>query len=122
MSSTLVLLALLISLSIAVVFPELQFSRNSKVKISSEYEIMVNKQRKGFSVLGLLALVSFFIALQALSVPIFIFHLITDVIFALYAYLSFQVRSSAIQNANISIVNKFNNPEENNIELLKQAV
>ena len=88
MSSTLVLLALLISLSIAVVFPELQFSRNSKVKISSEYEIMVNKQRKGFSVLGLLALVSFFIALQALSVPIFIFHLITDVIFALYAYLS----------------------------------
>ena len=122
MSSTLVLLTLLISLSVAVVFPELQFSRNNNKKYTNEYEFMVSKQRKGFTLLGLTSLISFFTALQALSVPIFIFHLIVDVLFAIYAYLSFQVRSSAIQKANISFTGTIENYEDNNIELLRQAV
>ncbi len=59
MSSTLVLIALMLSLSIAVVFPELQYSKTNK-KASSEYQFMVDKQRKGFVILGLIAVVSFF--------------------------------------------------------------
>jgi len=71
---------------------------------------MVGKQRIGFTLLGLTSLISFFTALQALSVPIFIFHLIVD------------VRASAIQKANISFTGTIENYEDNNIELLKQAV
>ncbi len=59
MSSTLVLIALMVSLSVAVVFPELQYSKVSK-SISNEYQFMVEKQRKGFITLGLVALSSFF--------------------------------------------------------------
>ena len=54
MSSTLVLIALMVSLSVAVVFPELQYSKVSK-SISNEYQFMVEKQRKGFITLGLVA-------------------------------------------------------------------
>ena len=75
MSSTLVLIALMVSLSVAVVFPELQYSKVNK-SISNEYQFMVEKQRRGFITLGLIAIASFFIALQTLSVPIFVFHLI----------------------------------------------
>ena len=63
MSSTLVLIALMVSLSVAVVFPELQYSKVNK-SISNEYQFMVEKQRKGFITLGLVAISSFFIALQ----------------------------------------------------------
>ena len=87
MSSTLVLIALMVSLSVAVVFPELQYSKVSK-SISNEYQFMVEKQRKGFITLGLVALSSFFVALQTLSVPIFVFHLIIDVVSVSYTHLT----------------------------------
>ena len=120
MSSTLVLIALMISLSVAVVFPELQYSKVSK-SISNEYQYMVDKQRRGFITLGLIAVSSFFIALQSLSVPIFIFHLIIDVVFGIYAYTAFQVRSSSLQRNSLSYVDELL-ADDDNVEYLKQAV
>ena len=120
MSSTLVLIALMISLSVAVVFPELQYSKVSK-SISNEYQYMVDKQRRGFITLGLIAISSFFIALQSLSVPIFIFHLIIDVVFGIYAYTAFQVRSSSLQRNSLSYVDELL-ADDDNVEYLKQAV
>ena len=120
MSSTLVLIALMVSLSVAVVFPELQYSKVSK-SISNEYQYMVDKQRRGFITLGLVAMSSFFIALQSLSVPIFIFHLIIDVVFGIYAYTAFQVRSSSLQRNSLSYVDELL-ADDDNVEYLKQAV
>ena len=120
MSSTLVLIALMVSLSIAVVFPELQYSKVNK-SISNEYQFMVEKQRKGFIALGLVAITSFFIALQTLSVPIFVFHLIIDVVFGIYAYIAFQVRSSSLQKNSFTYVDD-PSADDDNVEYLKQAV
>ena len=52
MGSTLVLICLMLSLSIAVIFPEMKYSQTSNTSISSEFEYMVSKQRKGFLILG----------------------------------------------------------------------
>ena len=120
MSSTLVLIALMVSLSVAVVFPELQYSKVSK-SISNEYQFMVEKQRKGFITLVLVALSSFFVALQTLSVPIFVFHLIIDVVFGIYAYIAFQVRSSSLQKNSFTYVDD-PSADDDNVEYLKQAV
>ena len=120
MSSTLVLIALMVSLSIAVVFPELQYSKVNK-SISNEYQFMVEKQRKGFIALGLVAITSFFIALQTLSVPIFVFHLIIDVVFGIYAYTAFQVRSSSLQKNSFTYVDD-PSADDDNVEYLRQAV
>ena len=120
MSSTLVLIALMVSLSIAVVFPELQYSKIN-TSISNEYQFMVEKQRKGFITLGLVAITSFFIALQTLSVPIFVFHLIIDVVFGIYAYTAFQVRSSSLQRNSFIYVDD-SSADDDNVEYLKQAV
>ena len=82
MSSTLVLIGLLLSLSMAVILPEVQISKNQSnysFMISREYDFMVNKQRRGYLVLGLIAISTFFISIQTMSVPIFIAHLIFDV-------------------------------------------
>jgi len=64
---------------------------------------------------------SFFIALQALSVPIFVFHLIIDVVFGIYAYTAFQVRSSSLQRNSFTYVDD-STADNNNVEYLKQAV
>ena len=120
MSSTLVLIALMVSLSVAVVFPELQYSKVSK-SISNEYQFMVEKQRKGFITLVLVALSSFFVALQTLSVPIFVFHLIIDLVFGIYAYTAFQVRSSSLQKNSFTYVDD-SSAHDDNVEYLKQAV
>tara|TARA_Y100000591_G_C21583082_1_gene569332 strand:- start:322 stop:684 length:363 start_codon:yes stop_codon:yes gene_type:complete len=120
MSSTLVLIALMLSLSIAVVFPELQYSKVNKT-FSSEYQFMVDKQRRGFIILGLISVSSFFIALQTLSVAIFVFHLIIDVLFGIYTYIAFQVRSSSLQRNSFTYVDNLS-LDEDNIEYLEQAV
>ena len=106
MSSTLVLIGLLLSLSMAVILPEVQISKNQSnysFMISREYDFMVNKQRRGYLVLGLIAISTFFISIQTMSVPIFIAHLIFDVIFGVYAFLSFQVRRSMQMQNNLSL-------------------
>ena len=90
-------------------------------KSPSEFEYMVSKQRKGFLILGLLALLTFFTSIQTLSVGTFILHLLLDVVFGVYAYASFQVRASLIQMQNISSVNE-DILELDEYEYLKQAV
>ena len=109
MSSTLVLIGLLLSLSMAVILPEVQISKNQSnysFMISREYDYMVNKQRRGYLVLGLIAISTFFVSIQTMSVPIFIAHLIFDVIFGVYAFLSFQVRKSMQMQNNLSLGNQ----------------
>ena len=106
MSSTLVLIGLLLSLSMAVILPEVQISKNQSnysFMISREYDFMVNKQRRGYLVLGLIAISTFFVSIQTMSVPIFIAHLVFDVIFGVYAFLSFQIRRSMQMQNNLSL-------------------
>ena len=109
MSSTLVLIRLLLSLSMAVILPEVQISKNQSnysFMISREYDFMVNKQRRGYLILGLIAISTFFISIQTMSVPIFIAHLVFDVIFGVYAFLSFQIRRSMQMQNNLSLGNQ----------------
>tara|TARA_Y100000748_G_scaffold251509_1_gene216683 strand:+ start:785 stop:1153 length:369 start_codon:yes stop_codon:yes gene_type:complete len=96
MSSTFVLISLLLSLSMAVLVPEIKDSKRTIFSFSPEYDHMVNKQRKGFLTIGLLAVSTFFISIQTLSVPIFVLHLVLDVLFGVYAYISFQVRRATL--------------------------
>ena len=125
MSSTLVLIALLASLSMAVILPEVQISKkNNSINYSftPEYDYMVNKQRKVYLVIGLVALATFFVSLQTMSVGLFIVHLITDCIFGIYAFISFQVRrSSQLQNS-LNTISENNYVEYDNEEYLKEAV
>ena len=61
---------------------------------------MVSKQRKGFLTIGLLAVSTFFVSIQTLSVSLFVLHLFLDLLFGLYAYTSFQVRrTTLLQNS-----------------------
>ena len=100
MSSTFVLISLLLSLSMAVLVPEINESKKTIFSFSPEYDHMVNKQRKGFLTIGLLAVSTFFISIQTLSVPIFVLHLVLDMLFGVYAYISFQVRrATLLQNS-----------------------
>ena len=109
MSSTLVLIGLLLSLSMAVILPEVQISKNQSnysFMISREYDFMVNKQRRGYLVLGLIAISTFFVSIQTMSVPIFIAHLVFDIIFGVYAFLSFQIRRSMQMQNNLCLGNQ----------------
>ena len=125
MSSTLVLIGLLLSLSMAVILPEVQISKNQSnysFMISREYDFMVNKQRRGYLVLGLIAISTFFISIQTMSVPIFIAHLIFDVIFGVYAFLSFQVRRSMQMQNNLSPGNQQEMKKVEEESYFKEAV
>ena len=125
MSSTLVLIGLLLSLSMAVILPEVQISKNQSnysFTISREYDFMVNKQRRGYLVLGLIAISTFFISIQTMSVPIFIVHLVFDVIFGVYAFLSFQVRRSMQMQNNLSLGNQQEMKKVEEESYLKEAV
>lgn len=121
MSSTFVLISLLLSLSMAVLVPELKDSKKPIFSLSPEYDYMVNKQRKGFLSIGLLAVSTFFVSIQTLSVSLFVLHLFLDLFFGLYAYTSFQVRrTTLLQNSLVgsSFTNENNNQQE---EYLQEA-
>ncbi len=125
MSSTLVLIGLLLSLSMAVILPEVQISKNQSnysFMISREYDFMVNKQRRGYLVIGLMAISTFFISIQTMSVPIFIAHLVFDVIFGVYAFLSFQVRRSMQMQNNLSLGNQQEMKKVEEESYFKEAV
>ena len=125
MSSTLVLIGLLLSLSMAVILPEVQISKNQSnysFMISREYDFMANKQRRGYLVLGLIAISTFFISIQTMSVPIFIAHLVFDVIFGVYAFLSFQVRRSMQMQKNLSLGNQKEMKKVEEESYFKEAV
>ena len=120
MGSTLVLISLMLSLSIAVIFPEMKYSQTNSSSKTVKFDYMVNKQRKGFLILGLLAVITFFTSIQTLSVGIFVLHLLIDLVFGIYAYASFQVRASLIQMQKISSIDKV--PKFDEYEYIKQAV
>lgn len=125
MSSTLVLIGLLLSLSMAIILPEVQISKNQSnysFTISREYDFMVNKQRRGYLVLGLIAISTFFVSIQTMSVPIFIAHLVFDVIFGVYAFLSFQIRRSMQMQNNLSLGNQQELKKVEEESYLKEAV
>ena len=125
MSSTLVLIALLASLSMAVILPEVQISKKNNAinySLTPEYDYMVNKQRKVYLVIGLVALATFFVSLQTMSVGLFIVHLITDCIFGIYAFISFQVRRSTQLQNSLNTISENNYVEYDNEEYLKEAV
>ena len=125
MSSTLVLIALLASLSMAVILPEVQISKKNNAinySFTPEYDYMVNKQRKVYLVIGLVALATFFVSLQTMSVGLFIVHLITDCIFGIYAFISFQVRRSTQLQNSLNTISESNYVEYDNEEYLKEAV
>ncbi len=125
MSSTLVLIGLLLSLSMAVILPEVQISKNQSnysFMISREYDFMVNKQRRGYLVLGLIAISTFFVSIQTMSVPIFIAHLVFDVIFGVYAFLSFQVRRSMQMQNDLSLGNQQEMKKVEEESYFKEAV
>ena len=125
MSSTLVLIGLLLSLSMAVILPEVQISKNQSnysFMISREYDFMVNKQRRGYLILGLIAISTFFISIQTMSVPIFIAHLVFDVIFGVYAFLSFQVRRSMQMQNNLNLGNQQEMKKVEEESYFKEAV
>ena len=125
MSSTLVLIALLASLSMAVILPEMQISKSNNstnYSLTPEYDFMVNKQRRAYLMIGLFAVTTFFVSLQTMSIGLFVIHLITDCVFGIYAFISFQVRrSTQLQNS----LNTFDDNvqvEYGNEEYLKEAV
>ena len=125
MSSTLVLIALLASLSMAVVLPEMQISKkNNSINYSftPEYDFMVNKQRKVYLMIGLFAVATFFVSLQTMSIGLFVVHLITDCVFGIYAFISFQVRRSTQLQNSLSSFNDDVQVEYGNEEYLKEAV
>ena len=125
MSSTLVLIGLLLSLSMAVILPEVQISKNQSnysFMISREYDFMVNKQRRGYLVLGLIAISTFFVSIQTMSVPIFIAHLVFDFIFGVYAFLSFQIRRSMQMQNNLSLGNQQEMKKVEEESYFKEAV
>ena len=125
MSSTLVLIGLLLSLSMAVILPEVQISKNQSnysFMISREYDFMVNKQRRGYLILGLIAISTFFVSIQTMSVPIFIAHLVFDVIFGVYAFLSFQIRRSMQMQNNLSLGNQQEMKKVEEESYFKEAV
>ena len=69
MSSTFVLISLLLSLSMAILVPEIQDSKKAIFSFSPQYDYMVNKQRKGFLTIGLL--MGCLVAMYSLWVSIF---------------------------------------------------
>ena len=121
MSSTLILISLMLALSVAVIFPEFQYSNNSKISNNSEFDYMVNKQRKGFLIIGLGAISTFFVSIQLLSVPLFITHLLLDIVFGVYVYTAFQVRANSVQKRLIETSYTITDSIEPE-EYLKQAV
>ena len=109
----------------AVILPEVQISKkNNSINYSftPEYDYMVNKQRKVYLVIGLVALATFFVSLQTMSVGLFIVHLITDCIFGIYAFISFQVRRSTQLQNSLNTISESNYVEYDNEEYLKEAV
>ena len=125
MSSTLVLIALLASLSMAVVLPEMQISKkNNSINYSftPEYDFMVNKQRKAYLMIGLFAVATFFVSLQTMSIGLFVVHLITDCVFGIYTFISFQVRRSTQLQNSLGSFNDDVQVEYDNEEYLKEAV
>ena len=107
MTSPIVLLLLVISLSLAVIVPEYQSKRESSSQPDS-YTDLIRRQRRVYAVLGSIAVTTFAMAIELLSVSLFVTHLLVDCIFGIYALNAFRYRREvSIRNYNhVSISNE----------------
>ena len=107
MTSPIVLLLLVISLSLAVIVPEYQSKRESSSQPDS-YTDLIRRQRRVYAVLGSIAVTTFAMAIELLSVSLFVMHLLVDCIFGIYALNAFRYRREvSIRNYNhVSISNE----------------
>jgi len=94
------------SLSLAVLLPEYQLKKESSNQPDS-YIDLIAKQRRVYAVLGAIAVITFAMAIELLSVSIFVTHLVVDCIFGIYALNAFRYRREvSIRNYNhVSISN-----------------
>lgn len=106
MTSPIVLFLLVFSLSLAVLLPEYQLKKESSNQPDS-YIDLIRKQRRVYAVLGAIAVITFAMAIELLSVSIFVTHLVVDCIFGIYALNAFRYRREvSIRNYNhVSISN-----------------
>ena len=107
LTSSVVLLLLVSSLSLAVLLPEYQSNRELSSQPDS-YTNLIKRQRRAYAILGSFVVVTFAMAIELLSVSLFITHLVLDCIFGIYALNAFRYRREvSIRNYNhVSISNE----------------
>ena len=98
MTSPIVLLLLVASLCLAVLIPEYKTKGHSDFQPNS-LNRLISRQRKVYGLLGSAAVITFALAIELLSVPLFITHLILDCIFGIY------VRSAVLYRREVRINN-----------------
>lgn len=107
MTSPVILFLLVTSLSLAVLLPEYQSNRELSNQ-SGSYTNLIKRQRRVYAVLGSFAVATFAMAIELLSVSLFVTHLVLDCIFGIYALNAFRYRREvSIRNYNhVSISNE----------------
>ena len=91
MTSPVILFLLVTSLSLAVLLPEYQSNRELSNQ-SGSYTNLIKRQRRVYAVLGSFAVATFAMAIELLSVSLFVTHLVLDCIFGIYALNAFRYR------------------------------
>ena len=107
MTSPVILFLLVSSLSLAVLLPEYQSKRELNSQPDS-YIDLIRRQRRVYAVLGSFAVITFAMAIELLSVSLFVTHLVLDCIFGIYAMNAFRYRREvSLRNYNhVSISNE----------------
>ncbi len=98
MTSPIVLLLLVTSLCLAVLIPEYKTKGQLDFQTNS-FNNLVSRQRKVYAILGSGAVITFALAIELLSVPLFITHLVLDCLFGIY------VRSAVLYRREVRINN-----------------
>ena len=98
MTSPIVLLLLVTSLCLAVLIPEYKTKGQLDFQTNS-FNNLVSRQRKVYAILGSAAVITFALAIELLSVPLFITHLVLDCLFGIY------VRSAVLYRREVRINN-----------------
>ena len=106
MTSPIILILLISSLCLAVLVPEYQYKGNSSLE-SNSLSDLIRRQRRVYAVLGSSAVLTFTLAIEYLSISLFITHLVLDCLFGIYALNAFRYRREiSIRNFNhVSISN-----------------
>ena len=106
MTSPIILILLISSLCLAVLVPEYQYKGSSE-RESTSFSNLIRRQRRVYALLGSTAVLTFTLAIEFLSVSLFVMHLVLDCIFGIYALNAFRYRREiSITNFNhVSISN-----------------
>ena len=130
MTSPIVLFLLVLSLSLAVLLPEYQLKQESSNQPDS-YIDLIRKQRRVYAVLGSIAVITFAMAIELLSVSLFVTHLVLDCIFGIYALNAFRYRREvsikeynhvSISNESIEHSSDYVQIHDKDDSLLREAV